>query len=122
MFNNIKMDRKKILNDYLETISGIADQEYQERVWIRGEGPECDDYTESICHFFDDGDPIISDYKSYSIRENQLNLLIKLREAVYYFNSVIRFELGFYFIYSPEWTKITLMAKEVLHAFGYHKP
>ncbi len=110
-----------MLNSYLETISGIADREYQERVWIRGEGPECDDYTESICHFFDDGDPIISKYVDYSISEKQLILLVKLREAVQGFNSNTRFELGPDFLYSSEWTKITIMAKEVLQAFGYQK-
>jgi len=115
------MDKTKILNNHLETISGIADREYQERVWIRGEGPECDDYTESICHFFDDGDPIISNYRDYAITERQLSLLVSLRGAVQDFNSNIRFALGPDFLYSPEWNKITMMAKEVLQAFGYQK-
>lgn len=113
------MNKKKILTSHLETIFGIADQEYQERVWIRGEGPEVDDYTESMCHFFDDGDPIISNYKDYAITEEQLSLMLKLRAAIRDFDSNIRFELGFDFIHSPEWSKITLMAKEVLHAFDY---
>jgi hypothetical protein len=119
MCDNIKRDKNNILNNHLETISGIADREYQERVWIRGEGPECDDYTESICHFFDDGDPIISDYREYAITERQLSLLVNLRKTVQDFNSNIRFALGADFLGSPEWAKITLMAKEVLQAFDY---
>lgn len=113
------MNKKKILNIHLETISRIANQEYQERVWIRGEGPEIDDYTESMCDFFDDGDPIIPNYKDYAITEKQLSLMLKLREAIKDFDSNIRFELGFDFIHSPEWSKITLIAKELLHAFNY---
>ena len=63
-------DMKYILMEYLRNISHIADKKYQERVWVRAEGPECDDYTESICHFFDDGDPIIENYQDYDINEN----------------------------------------------------
>jgi hypothetical protein len=121
MFNDVNMKNNKILISYLETISGIADREYQERVWIRGEGPECDDYTESICHFFDDGDPIISNYEGYEITKRQLDSLVKLREAVQDFNSSVRFELGPDFLYSAEWINITLMAQHVLQVFGYQQ-
>ncbi len=121
MFNDVNMKNNKILISYLEVISGIADREYQERVWIRGEGPECDDYTESICHFFDDGDPIISNYEGYEITKRQLDSLIKLREAVQDFNSSVRFELGPDFLYSAEWINITLMAQQVLQVFGYQQ-
>lgn len=116
----MKINNKKILNNHLETISGIADRGYQKRVWICGEGPEVDDYTESICHFFDDGDPIISHYKNYGITDRQLFLLTSLRKAVQEFTSKIKFELGPDFLCSPEWIKITVMAKEVLGSFDYH--
>jgi hypothetical protein len=115
------MTKTTILNNHLETISGIADREYQERVWIRGEGPECDDYTESICHFFDDGDPIIENYQDYEITNNQLSELIKFRTALDKFSSEVKYHLGPDFLHTPEWTKVTLMAKEVLQAFGYQK-
>ena len=113
------MNKKKILNNHLETISGIADREYQERVWVRAEGPECDDYTESICHFFDDGDPIIENYQDYDINENQLSELIKFRTALDKFSSDTKYHLGPDFLYTPEWAEITIMAKKVLQAFGY---
>ena len=71
-------DRKYILNEFLKNISHISDEEYQKRIWIRGEGPECDDFDETVCHFFDDGKPILKNYKDYHITENQYNLLIKL--------------------------------------------
>lgn len=121
MSDNLKLNKKKILNNHLETIFGIANQDYQERVWIRGEGPEVDDYTESMCHFFDDGDPIIANYKEYAITKKQLSLLLKLREAIEDFNSNTRFELGPNFTDSPEWKKIILIAKEVLHEFDYQQ-
>lgn len=121
MLNNIKADNLSILKNHLETIYGISDKQYQERVWIRGEGPECDDYTESICHFFDDGDPIISNYKNYGISDNQLSLLINLRDAIKFFIRNTQYKLGSSFLYSKEWDTITILAQEVLAAFDYCK-
>jgi hypothetical protein len=57
-------DREQILISVLENIEGIFDKEYQRRVWIRGEGPECDDFDETVCNFFQDGNGIIENYKA----------------------------------------------------------
>ncbi len=57
-------DKKYILNKHLRNISHIASKEYQEMVWIRGEGPEVDDFDETACHFFDDRDPILKNIKN----------------------------------------------------------
>ena len=110
-------DRKYILDEYLRNVSHISDAEYQTRVWIRGEGPEVDDFDETVCHFFDDGDPIIENYKEYGINEMQHRLLIGFHQEFE------KFSKGHYspqdFIDSTEWKKITEMAKEVLMAFNY---
>ena len=42
----------QILHGFLLVIDWIAHKEYQQRVWIRGEGPEVSDYTETCCCFF----------------------------------------------------------------------
>ncbi len=63
-------DRKYILNQFLRNIFHISEKEYQKRVWIRGEGPECDDFDETVCHFFDDGSPIIDNYQAYGITDS----------------------------------------------------
>lgn len=112
-------DRKYILNEYLRNISHISDIEYQRRVWIRGEGPEVNDFDEAVCHFFDDGDPIIDDYKEFGINEMQYALLINFREEFENFSKEHYSPQDF--INTPEWRKITEMAKEVLKAFNYKK-
>ncbi len=115
-------DKKYILNEFLNNISGISDKEYQKRVWIRGEGPECDDFTETVCHFFDDGDPILKKYKEFNISEDQYHLLSKFRDDFDAF--VTGPTLGYLpeeFIDTPEWKKIMKMAEEVLKAFNYQK-
>ncbi len=116
-------DRKYILNEFLNNISGISDVEYQKRVWIRGEGPECDDFTETVCHFFDDGDPIINNYKNYGISDGQYHLLVNFRNNFEAFcdGPGLEYYLPQNFIDTPEWSKIMEEAKEVLVAFNYDK-
>ena len=112
--------KKQILLSFLETIEGISDKKYQERVWILGEGPECDDFTETICHFFEEGDGILEKYKDFGINNKQYELLIKFRRQFHKFVKGPRpGYLPQEFIGTPEWEQITAMAKEVLKAFNY---
>ncbi|MES2344874.1 MAG: hypothetical protein V4494_02925 [Chlamydiota bacterium] len=113
-------DREYILDEFLKNILHISDKKYQERIWIRGEGPECDDFTETVCHFFDDGNPILAKYKDYKISEDQYQLLKKFHDEFEAFaDSDEREYLEKDFIDTSEWTRITEMAKEVLEAFNY---
>jgi hypothetical protein len=110
-------DKKYILNEFLRNISHISDEAYQKRVWISGEGPECDDFDESICHFFDDGGPILSDYKNFGVTDVQYYLLIKLRDQL---DSFSQYDYPPQkFIESLEWKKIMILANETLQAFNY---
>ena len=115
----MEINRKQILDSVLQTIEGISDKEYQRRVWIRGEGPECDDFTETVCHFFGDGDPLIKNYKEFGITDRQCQFLEQFRDAFEVFSDEHDFPEEF--IDSPEWGKITDMAKDVLKAFNYQK-
>ncbi|MDP2306533.1 MAG: hypothetical protein Q8P18_10970 [Pseudomonadota bacterium] len=38
----------------LECLRELADANFQQRVWIRGEGPEVSSYSELVCQLFDD--------------------------------------------------------------------
>jgi hypothetical protein len=107
-----------MLLNFLENIEGISDKEYQERIWIRGEGPECDAFDETCCDFFEGLDEdIIDNYKEYGITENQRKLLVPFRDKFRIFsNKNYNPEL---FINSPEWAEIMKMAKDVLTAFHY---
>ncbi len=111
-------DKKQILESFLETIAGISDKEYQKRVWIQGKGPECDDFTETTCHFFEECDSILENPKEFKINKKQYNLLIKLKDK---FNKFIKEPRAGYlpqeFIDTPEWEKIVNFAKDVLTSF-----
>lgn len=112
-------DRKQILISVLETIEDISDKEYQKRVWIRGEGPEVDDFDETCCNFFGDGDPLLENYKDFGLTESQYFLLKKFRDKFRVFSDENYHP--YKFINTSEWEKITEMAKAVLKAFNYKK-
>lgn len=112
-------DKKYILNEHLRNISHIANKEYQKRVWIRGEGPEVDDFDETVCHFFDDGDPVLEKYKEYNITEKQYQLLVQFRDSFESFIDGPRPYLPEDFINTPEWEQIMNLAEDVLKAFDY---
>ena len=114
--NNTKAS---VLNGFLRIISRISDKSYQERVWIRGEGPEFDDFTETVCFFFEIGDYILSDYKSYGITTQQYAHLKEFRDIFEQFSDQQSWAPEF--IDSPEWAQIMERAKEVLKAFNYQK-
>lgn len=119
----MEIDRKQILTSVLETIEGISDKEYQKRVWIRGEGPEVDDFDETCCNFFGDGDPLIENYKDFGLTDKQYHLLVKFRDEfdAFCYGPALKHYLPEEFIDTPEWARIMEMAKEVLKAFNYQK-
>lgn len=110
-------DKRYILNEFLRNVSHISDKEYQKRVWIRGEGPEVDDFDETVCYFFDAGDPILENYKDFEVTEDQYNLLKKFRKQFKTFSK--ENDLPQEFIDTLEWKKIMNMAKNVLETFNY---
>lgn len=113
----MEINRKQILEGFLEEISDISDKEYQRRVWIRGEGPECDDFDEAVCRYSSSADAIFEQYQEYGISDIQLHVLKKFHEEFKKF--WVDNDLPQLFIDTPEWTKIILMAKKVLEAFNY---
>jgi hypothetical protein len=112
-------DRKQIMEFFLRILNNITDIEYQKRVWIRGEGPECDDFDETVCNFDQDGDGIIEDYKDFGLTEEQRQLLIEFRKL--FVNFYTKNDYPEEFINTREWGKVMAMAKDVLKAFNYTK-
>lgn len=111
--------KRNILNCVMDRIAAIADKEYQKRVWIRGEGPECDDFDETCCIFFGDGDPMLKNYKDFEITESQYDLLVKFRREFKAFSKAN--DLPQDFIDISEWEKIMEMATVILEAFNHKK-
>jgi hypothetical protein len=66
------INRTQILEGFLSDIADIADKEYQRRIWIHAEGPECDDFTEIVCRYSNAAESIFEKYKEYGISDIQL--------------------------------------------------
>ena len=115
--NNSK--QRFILFGLLRIISHIANKNYQIRIWIRNQGPECQAFDDATCDFLVIGGAIINEFKAFNLQENQLNKLISLYEKFQHF--VDKHNMPEEFIDTPEWDAIVEMAKEVLRAFHYHQ-
>ena len=114
--------RKTILEEFLTTVCIISDKSFQERIWIRAEGPEEIDFTETVCFFFDEGECIFDRYEEYNLTEQQQEILEAFRKK---FETFVDWDDRPYlpqeFIDTPEWEEIMHMAKEVLKAFNFQK-
>ncbi len=114
--------KRQIMEEFLKKIIRISDPKYQERVWIRGEGLECDDFDETVCQFFDIGDPVLDDYENFGITDSQYHLLMEFREDLRSFSKEEGEELlPKEFIGTPKWKKIMEMARKILDAFNYEE-
>ncbi len=115
--------KKQILKEFIKIFARIADKDYQKRVWIKAEGLECDDFDETSNQLLEAGDAILSDYKEFNISDYQYHLLTKFWKEFTEFSNGPR-RIKYFpedFVDTPEWEKITEMAKEILKAFNYQK-
>ncbi|NGX47398.1 MAG: hypothetical protein K1000chlam3_00771 [Chlamydiae bacterium] len=110
------------METFIRTIVHVSDEEYQDRVWIEGRGPECDDFGEFVNYFLDESEAILEKYKDFAISDAQYPLLKKFEDEVRIFAiEMDRSYLPQVFLKSSEWKKIMEMAKEILKAFNYQK-
>ena len=115
-------NKKSILNSFIANIACIADEKYQERVWVRAEGQECDDIDDTICDFFDDGNNILENPKNHGVTQKQHELLIELQSKLRIFTD----NSGVYWqekstvnlIKLPEWKEIINISQKVLKSFN----
>ncbi|MEI8300849.1 MAG: hypothetical protein WCG10_04465 [Chlamydiota bacterium] len=112
-------NKKDIINAFINVFIRIRDVDYQKRIWVRCEGPECDDFDETACDFFGDCDAILEHYQDFGITEHQYRLLKKFRDVFDTFCDDNDYPEEF--IDTLEWDNITKLAQEVLIAFNYQK-
>lgn len=112
-------NKKQILEGFIDVFTRISSKDYQKRVWIRGEGPEVDDFDDTVCDFFVECDSILENYKAFGITENQNELLKNFRDQFRIFSDENNHPQEF--IGSSEWGEITEMAKKILKEFNYKK-
>lgn len=120
-----KIIREQILEEFLKIVVRLSDEQYQERVWVRAEGPECNDIDDTVNDFFDDGEPLFEKYQEYGIGEHQYEVLMKLHKKLRFFTDTY----GVYYpnkstitlVRMPQWAEVRKTAQEVLKAFNFPK-
>jgi hypothetical protein len=112
------INRQQIMKTFIRIIDHISDKDYQKRVWIKGVGPEVDDFDETVCHFFQEGNGIIEKYKDFELTDHQNQLLRNFLDQFKIFSN--ENDLPEEFIDTLEWTKITELAAELIKAFKNH--
>ena len=109
------MNRSQIIGTFIRILEHLSDRDYQQRVWIRGEGSEIDDFDETVCHFFQEADGIIEKYREFGIGEQLYQQLIHFRKEFQEFSGENDFPEEF--IDTLEWKEIMGLAKELGKSF-----
>jgi hypothetical protein len=113
------IERKKMLSNIYGVLKNLSDKEYQERVWLRGEGPEVSSYEELINTLFDDFyfDELLEDNNPYNISQALFDKLINLRLKLNNYNdkdSDGNIKEVIQILNDSEWIKIQKLSSEVL--------
>ena len=114
------MDRETWLRRILEATRDLADEGYQERVWVRGEGPEVNSSTEAVCRLVDDYDlaTFLAEAADKAwISKDQLTALERLDATLARYADNGEDADDATGIQSPGWKKIRKLAKATLEAF-----
>lgn len=110
--SNIKKNYKELLIDVIKAISDI---EFQERIWVRGEGPEVSSFDEEMNFFFDTLEIIdFSKKQEYGFSEEQVNSIYLIRDALDNYCDTLPLVTNDRKIFKdPMWKKIVQLASEV---------
>jgi hypothetical protein len=114
------MDRETWLRRILEATRDLADERYQQRVWVRGQGPEVDSSTEAVCRLVDDYDLVAfldEATKNAWVSKDQIAALRRLDAALARYASNGGGDDDATRIRSPGWEQIRKVAKATLEAF-----
>src|SRR5690242_12774447 len=98
-------DKRQILEGFIDIFTRISSKDYQRRIWVNGEGPEVDDFDDTVNDFFVECDSILENYKDFGITDNQYQILKKFRDQFLKFSDENNSAQEF--IDTSEWEKIT---------------
>jgi hypothetical protein len=102
----------------VNVLEEFSSREFQERVWLRGEGPEVSSYDEAVNRFFDDyaADELINVlWHQGGLDNDQRKKLAEFRDLLEVFNKLLpevphpREVLG-----NPEWPRVRAAARNAL--------
>jgi len=86
------MENELWLKKTAEVLKEFSSREFQERVWLKGLGPEVSSYEEAICRLFDDlgfSRLIDVEWRQANLREDQVLALRSFRDKLLKFDEDI---------------------------------
>jgi hypothetical protein len=104
----------------------FASEEWQERIWRRGIGPEMSSYVEACCTFLGDwnGSELIDyEWREAGLTEVQRNALRDFRNALEAFDRKLSPQAAPHSILDhPEWPHVRALARRALLTLGKEAP
>ena len=118
------MDKNtSLLLHLFEAIEEVSDAEYQVRIWVKGEGPECSSFVEVMCSFFDDAQAgyVLENHKEFGLSPEQTKALETLFFALSeYSKNTPDIMLDADVVKDPKWIEIQHIAKNTVVVFEGH--
>ena len=112
-------NNKAYISRYVkDVVSTLADTNFQQRVWARGEGPEVDSYDETINDFFDYYRSIKEDYKKYGLSEGEFEKIKHLEKRIREHSRASNMGYDEEIIAHPLWENVIKAAKDVKQALA----
>jgi len=97
-----------------QCLKELSDSEFQQRVWLRGEGPEVSSYSEVVCQLFDDtgiGDQLDKKTDEF-IFSQELDLIFRQLNLLFY---TIDYKMPITDILShSDWKKVRQLSSQAL--------
>jgi hypothetical protein len=115
------MDRDTWLRRILDATRDLADERYQERVWVRAQGPEVDSSTEALVRLLDDYElkAFIAEAGDKAwVSDDQLAALRTLENALESYVSRDHSGGEAARIASPTWRRMRKLAHATLETFA----
>lgn len=109
-------------NDALDNIQCLASKSFQERVWLRGEGPEVSDYNEAILMYYSSIPKIETealDRLRTAFNNEEIDVIMKFHRVLNVFIQKNGWELTHKeLMENQEWINVREEAKKVCDHFG----
>ena len=107
------IEKEKWIKLIKEEIQEIADRDFQNRIWIKGQGPQDSSYVELMCRLFDDKhfDAFLKNSTTLELSKELLYKLLVLKEKLEKYQGKKKESQ---IVNDPQWIKITVIAKEAL--------
>jgi len=116
------MRYKDWVDAIVKTLEEFSSEEFQERVWLRGDGPQVSSYEEAVNRFFDDydADELINvQWRDAGLTHDERNKLVAFRETLEAFNKLLpKVPHPAEVLGNPGWPRVRAAARNALDGFA----